>query len=142
MISLLLLAAAPADAAAKPAPTFDYGQAVTYDQGVKVADDFVKSDLLDPYSAHVEWPFEFVPFTEKLPLSKRITGYATCGTVNAKNAYGAYTGTKQFRVIVRDGKVIDYREVSELRFVPDICKELLTQFGMTEHKQASRSSGL
>jgi hypothetical protein len=108
----------------------DYGAPPTYDEGVKIGEAFIKHDLADPYSAHIEWPYNFVPIDEKIPFSKRATGYATCVTVNAKNAYGGYIGERQYRIIIRNGSVIDYAQVSDLRFVPDICKELTTKYGM------------
>ena len=117
-------------AAAISAAVPDYGAMPSYEEGVKAGEAFIKRDLADPYSAHIEWPYGFVPIDEKVPFSKRTTGYATCVTVNAKNAYGGYVGEQQFRVIVRNGAVIDYEHVSDLRFVPDICKDLITKLGM------------
>ena len=115
MLPLLLAAAA----------SIDYGVKPTYENAVQIGEAFIKGDLADPYSAHIEWRYDFVPLDEKLPLSKRTTGYATCVTVNAKNAYGGYVGERQYRIIIRNGSVIDYAAVSELRFVPDICKDLI-----------------
>ncbi|GHH09382.1 hypothetical protein GCM10008023_06000 [Sphingomonas glacialis] len=121
----VLLAAQPTPAAT------DYGAAMRYEDGVKIGEAYIRRNLADPYSAHFEWPNTFVPFTEKVPMFKRTTGYATCLVVNAKNQYGGYVGERTYRIIIRDGKVIDYAPVSELRFVPDICQELATKFGMT-----------
>lgn len=123
--AIMLATAAPVAPAA-----LDYGAAPSREQAISIGEAYIKQDLLDPYSAHIDWPFTIVPFTEKLPLSKRITGYATCVAVNAKNAYGGYTGVKLARIVYRDNKVIDYSEVSQLRFVPDICKDLQKNFGM------------
>lgn len=123
MLPILLAAAA---IAAVP----DFGAKGAYEDDVKIGEAFIKSDLADPYSAHIEWRYDFVPLDEKLPLSKRTAGYATCVTVNAKNAYGGFVGERQYRIIIRNGSVIDYAGVSELRFVPDICKELITKHGM------------
>lgn len=123
----VILLAAGATTASAP---LDYGPEISREQAVAVGEAYIKQDLLDPYSAHIEWPFSLVRFTEKLPLSKRVTGYATCVSVNAKNAYGGYTGVKLARIVFRDSKVIDYIEVSELRIVPDFCKNLQKNFGM------------
>lgn len=130
-MSLVLFALAQATA---PVAPVDYGELVTYEQGTQIGEKWIKSDLLDPYSAHIEWPYNFVPFTERLPLSKRTTGYATCVIVNAKNSYGGYTGEKTYRITIRDHQVIEYIQVSDLRFVPDICKELAAKFGMVPIK--------
>jgi hypothetical protein len=123
-----VLSAAPAMAADAPAP--DYGAPVVYDDGVRIGETFVKKDLLDPYSAKFTWPYLFVPFTEKVPLFRRTTGYATCFTQNAKNAMGGYVGVHTYRIIIRDGNVIDIGMVSDLKMVSDICKELADKFGM------------
>jgi len=131
VLAALATIATPAIATAQTSP--DYGAAVTYEDGVRIGEAFIKHDLADPYSAHIEWPYEFVPITEKVPMFKRTTGYATCVTVNAKNAYGGYVGERTYRIIIRDGVVIDYARVSDLRFVPDICKELVEEGGMKPH---------
>lgn len=129
-ISLVLaLSAQTAAAGPLPSPT-DYGPNVSYEEGVRLGEAFIKSDLADPSSAQFEWPYRFVQFTEKIPLFKRSTGYASCVSYNAKNAMGGYVGSRMYRVIIRDHKVIDDMPVSNLRFVPDICKELITKFGM------------
>ena len=132
--SLLALGAWTTPLAARERPPLtqaDYGAEVRHEDGVKIGEAFIKADLLDPYSAAFEWPNSFVAFDEKVPLFKRTTGYATCFTYNAKNSYGGYTGVRTYRIIIRDNKVIDYAQVSELRFVPDICKELTNKYGVT-----------
>ncbi len=131
MIKVLIWAAAAQAATAVPLqPPADYGANVPYEEGVKIGEAFIKADLADPTSAQFEWPFRFVQFTEKVPLFKRTTGYASCFTYNAKNLMGGYVGAHMYRIIIRDHKVIDYMRVSDLKFVPDICKELTTKFGM------------
>jgi hypothetical protein len=108
----------------------DYGTQPSYDEGVKVGEAFIKRDLADPYSAHIEWPYTFVPFDEKVPFFKRTTGYATCVTVNAKNAYGGYVGEQTYRILIRNGTVIEYAEVSHTKLFGDPCKDLVRKFGM------------
>jgi hypothetical protein len=130
MIQVLIWAAAQAASVATPPAPIEYGPSVSYSDGVEIGEAFIKADLADPASAQFEWPYRFVQFTEKVPLFKRTTGYASCFTYNAKNAMGGYVGSRMYRIIIRDGKVIDYMAVSDLRFVPDICKELITKFGM------------
>ena len=126
---VMLLAAAALAAAPMPVPV-DYGAPVAYAESVRIGEAFVREDLADPDSAKFKWPFSFVAFSEKVPMFKRTTGYATCLTYNAKNAYGAYVGYRQYRITIRNGNVIDFAKVSDLRFVPDICKELVDKFGM------------
>jgi hypothetical protein len=86
--------------------------------------------LADPYSAHIEWGYTFVPFDEKVPFFKRTTGYATCVVVNAKNAYGGYVGEQVFRILIRNGVVIDYAPAGASKLFGDPCKELVLKNGM------------
>jgi len=97
MLLLAILAATPSAAA-----QIDYGQPVTYEQGIKAGEKAIKADLIDPSSAQIEWPYNFVKFSEKVPLFKRTTGYATCVTVNSKNRLGGYVGSKAYRITIRD----------------------------------------
>lgn len=53
----------------------------------------VSSTLKDPYSA----VFDGLYGTSIYPASDKAT--VVCGTVNAKNAYGGYTGAKKFALI-------------------------------------------
>jgi hypothetical protein len=128
MISIIAMLSLMADPTA-----VDYGTKPTYEEAVKIGEAYIKHDLADPYSAHVEWPYDFVPFTEKIPLFKRTTGYVTCGTINAKNQYGGYVGERTFRIIIRDGQVADYVSDTNLNIVPSMCKEIISKYGMLPH---------
>jgi hypothetical protein len=74
----------------------------------------LKYQLLDPYSAVIEWsPGPFVPVTSITKgggIFKRtvVSGPALvgCGTVNAKNRMGGYVGRQAFDVAFQDGKVV------------------------------------
>ena len=136
-IVIAAMLALPVVAKGLPSPP-DYGPAVSYEDGVKAGEAYIKKELLDPYSAVFEWPYTFVEFDEKVPLFKRTTGYATCFTYNAKNSYGGYIGVHTYRIMIKDGVVIDYAQVSDLRFVPDICKELVNKYGMSAVTSAPR----
>ena len=71
----------------------------------------IKSRLIDPMSAAVEWPNGFTYGTWKPMLSKRIEGYWTCGRVNAKNRMGGYTGDTPFEVVLNQQGDILYNEL-------------------------------
>jgi len=130
LIGIAIAPSTATNAIAADAPTYDYGQRPRYSEGTKLAEAYVRDGLVDPASAQFEWPFDFAPMSEKLPLSKRVTGYATCGYYNAKNQLGGYVGRKEIRVIIHNGVVVEVQPVSDLRFVPDICKEMQGTFGM------------
>jgi len=60
------------------------------------AEAAVLADLKDPYTAKVEITGDYARKAERV----------VCGTVNAKNALGAYTGRRDFLVWVSEGDVI------------------------------------
>lgn len=67
----------------------------------------VRSLLIDPASARIDWPYDFIYGDWKPFLSSAITGYFTCGVVNAKNRMGGYTGSSYFVVVLGpDGKIL------------------------------------
>jgi hypothetical protein len=116
MISIIAMLSLMADPTA-----VDYGTKPTYEEAVKIGEAYIKHNLADPYSAHVEWPYNFVPINEKVPFFARTMGYATCVTVNAKNAYGAYVGEQQYRIIIRNDVVLDYAPA------PYLCAEMASK---------------
>ena len=63
----------------------------------------LKSKLIDPQSAIVEMPFDFIWGTWTPAFSKTgFEGFMTCGSVNAKNRMGGYTGATSFISVVAD----------------------------------------
>ena len=87
------------------------------DEKVKAAGiEAVKENLKDPYSA---------VFDNILIRKSKEQTYYVCGTVNAKNSYGAYVGKKYFITVV--GLIGDgYKGIdSGLRFssLPKLCLE-------------------
>lgn len=55
---------------------------------IKLIENAVKAKLKDPDSAKFEWPNGFVRYTP----ANGVETSATCGTVNARNGFGGYTG--------------------------------------------------
>lgn len=73
----------------------------------------VKAQLVDPNSAEFEWPYGFILGTWKPFLAKRVTGYWTCGRVNARNRMGGYAGSAVFVVVLSedgDARFVDIAE--------------------------------
>ncbi|KQN12025.1 hypothetical protein ASE79_08380 [Sphingomonas sp. Leaf28] len=68
------------------------------------AETALRQRLIDPSSAQFTWPFGFVNGYWKPLLQKRITGWVTCGQVNAKNRMGGFTGSTTFVVVINDGR--------------------------------------
>ena len=77
----------------------------------QAAEQAVRSRLIDPDSARIEWPFGFLSGSWKPPFQKRIDGYWTCGLVNAKNRMGGYTGRTSFVAVVSPSGIVQYVEL-------------------------------
>lgn len=73
----------------------------------------VASQLIDPYSARFE----------DLEFHYGIGGYTICGTVNAKNRFGSYTGANAFYGSVSHSEVIAIvaTDDSSTELVNDFC---------------------
>ena len=103
------LAIAPAGALAAPSPptAADFGPAPTFQDAVRLGEAELRARLIDPDSAHVEWPYNFISGSLKSMFSKRRAGFFTCGRVNAKNRMGGYTGQSWFLIIENSGIVTE-----------------------------------
>jgi hypothetical protein len=52
----------------------------------------IRDQLKDPASAQFAWPNGFVWGSYRPFAGRRMYGWITCGTVNARNGYGGYAG--------------------------------------------------
>lgn len=77
------------------------------------AEKALRNRLIDPESARIEWPHGFLMGTWKPLFAKPIDGYWTCGSVNARNRMGGYTGTTAFVVVLDPSGYVKYSEVGE-----------------------------
>ena len=66
----------------------------------------IVSRLIDPESARVTWLTGFYKGEFKQFLSPRIGGYIACGSVNARNRLGGYTGATVFVVVIDYGRAL------------------------------------
>jgi hypothetical protein len=69
----------------------------------------VKSLLIDPESAQINWPYGFLFGSWRPPLSKAVEGYWTCGYVNARNRFGGFAGQTSFVVVLDPSGNVKYR---------------------------------
>ena len=103
----LLAGCATTKLTSEQAAKADYGEFPTeYDKVIK--EHFSRS-LFDPYSAHYRIGFPTQGFSTKAPIvggGPDQYGYLVNVAINAKNKFGGYVGEKQFRVLIRDGRVI------------------------------------
>jgi hypothetical protein len=92
----------------------------------------VKNRLKDPDSARFKWPFGFVFGQYKPDWGRRPpSGWVTCGTINARNGYGGYTGQYAVVGVVDDGGAILTIDMDEpgrwsahAGWVADQCRKL------------------
>ncbi len=82
----------------------------------------VSERFFDPDSAKFRW----------LPMPPALDGGIYCGSVNAKNRYGAYTGYNAFAVVVEftKGKIIQAVSVNSITDAdPDVYQTLCDEHG-------------
>ncbi len=75
------------------------------------AESELRGRLIDPDSAHIQWPYGFTMGTWKPFLAKAIEGYWTCGLINARNRMGGYTGATAFVVVLDPSGYVKYSEI-------------------------------
>lgn len=75
----------------------------------------LRGRLIDPDSARIEWTYGFTYGDWKPMLSRPIEGYWTCGSINARNRMGGYTGATSFVVVVDSNGSVEYVEMGEAR---------------------------
>ncbi len=98
--ALLLGAAASLAGCAAPTPTASNAGPRPPDPR-RLVQDFLRGQLKDPYSAQIEMR-SMNPTTAKGPLfGPPVYAWGICADVNAKNAYGGYTGFKPVVVVWR-----------------------------------------
>lgn len=73
----------------------------------------LRAHLIDPDSAHIEWPHGFTRGTWKPFLSKPIEGYWSCGLINARNRMGGYVGAAAFVVVLDPEGTVKYSEMGQ-----------------------------
>lgn len=72
-----------------------------YDAMRRAAEGGVLGRLIDPQSAMIELPYDFIYGTWSPAFSGyKIDGFMTCGSVNAKNRMGGYTGATTFISVI------------------------------------------
>lgn len=114
----------------------------------------LRSRLIDPDSARIEWTHGFQFGSWKPFLSKQIDGYWSCGLINAKNRMGGYTGSSAFVVVLDPTGYIKYSEIGEskdfdllatscsnsLQYLPPPPPELLSTLSQGEPPGSSSPS--
>lgn len=113
-VCLLVLSGCGAKLTTEQFNNADFGpRPDNYEEIVKA---YYAEKLLDPYSAQYEFDYLRRGY---LRMGGHF-GWVVCGTVNAKNRIGGYTGAKNFYVMIRDGRVI--KRHKESSFASGLCK--------------------
>lgn len=84
-------------------PALDPGEPATHPNWGETARRGVailSSNLYDPGSVQVNWSSGFQWGYLKPVIGKRSFGWIACGSINAKNRFGGYTGAQGFLVFV------------------------------------------
>jgi hypothetical protein len=101
----LALAAGTASCATAPttaeAQAADYGPLVAQERAQALAEDYLRTILRDPESARFTWKPLERGWREGSGSKPIIYGYLLEGTVNAKNAFGGYTGPTAYSLLFR-----------------------------------------
>lgn len=86
----------------------DYGVAIDQVRAEEMAKGYIATRLKDPMSAVYAWDTVVKGFSGAAPIAgRKLTyGYLLTGTVNAKNSFGGYTGSKAYQFIFRDGRLV------------------------------------
>ena len=94
-------------ASAEKAPRYHaYGPAPSWDKYRAIAEAGIRDRMIDPVSARITWIGGYFKGDHKPALSPRYSGYVACGTVNAKNRMGGYTGGSSFIVVIDYDRVL------------------------------------
>ena len=103
---IALLAFLPvADQAQSPPPTSSlYG---TYPENYQeIVTAWLNAALVDPKSVKVKWLGAPKPGELAVENNKKVAGYLVEFSVNARNVFGAYTGSQKHTALLRDGQVV------------------------------------
>lgn len=94
----------PANAAEKPERV--YGPSPEKAESIRLAEAAVASQLIDQESARFTLLTGMHEGGIWALLPRRVEGWAACGTVNARNRSGSYTGPVSFIVAIDNGRVL------------------------------------
>ncbi|WP_174291243.1 PDZ domain-containing protein [Sphingomonas bacterium] len=105
MVAALLTAAATA-AADKPKYDHVYGPEPSWAEFRRLGEAAIIARLIDPESARITWLSGIHKGGIKPVFSTYFDGYVACGSVNARNRMGGYTGARVFVVVIDYGRAL------------------------------------
>lgn len=93
-------------AAKKEEPPYPYGPTPAWQSFRSLSEAAILARLVDPNSAKINWLSGPHKSVYKPLLERRVHGYVACGTVNARNRMGGYTGAQTFVVVIDFDRVL------------------------------------
>lgn len=67
---------------------------------------WLNSSLVDPKSVQIKWLGEPRPGELDVGKGRKVAGFLVDFSVNARNIFGAYTGSQKHTALIRDGQVV------------------------------------
>lgn len=105
LLFALLVLAPVASRAQSPTPASPiYGAYPENYQEIVTA--WLNAALVDPKSVKVKWLGAPKPGELAVENNKKVAGYLVEFSVNARNVFGAYTGSQKHTALLRDGQVV------------------------------------
>jgi membrane-associated protease RseP (regulator of RpoE activity) len=104
-VSIIALGSMPASADKAPINHI-YGPPPGWDKYREIGEAYIRNQMIDPDSAKITWVGRFFKGEHKPFLLPRAYGYIACGSVNAKNRMGGYTGASAFIVVIDYDRVL------------------------------------
>ncbi|WP_340645409.1 hypothetical protein [Phenylobacterium sp.] len=123
----LLVYSANCFAADKNTVPLDAGARPTQTEAVRTGEQAIRQQMFDPDAAKIEWPYLFKSGTLKPTFGKPTAGFWTCGLINGKNRYGAYSGQTWFLIMINNGVVnaLDVGTPGEIGMATASCPDFL-----------------
>jgi hypothetical protein len=102
--ALLALFSAASFAQSPPPAGAVYGAYPANYQEIIMA--WLNSSLVDPKSVQIKWLGEPRPGELDVGKGRKVAGFLVDFSVNARNIFGAYTGSQKHTALIRDGQVV------------------------------------
>lgn len=109
LLSLTLFACGGPRMSQEQLSSADFGRPIDAAEAKAIVKNYFNQTLKDPSSAEFRNFSVYKTYTDPAFLEERRFGYIICISVNAKNAFGGYTGFKNYSLLTRDGRIIDVR---------------------------------
>lgn len=111
IVLMTLLISLACGCALSPSPSqfknADYGPVPDASTARKLITEWMSKNLRDPYSAVYTFSDQFKQTHKGDFIQGATFAWGTCGTVNAKNAFGGFAGERLFFAVIKDGQVLD-----------------------------------